>query len=175
MGSKLVQAGTGPVLATITSSSGATVIQSELATTPPDFPVSQSRQLHLEYIIVASVFLEGRHHSGQLSMEQHRSYVEEFFRHLSSAGLVINRKKCELPTSGPVPWPPSHCQGDHALTAEGGSHPGPPEAVDSKAAFLEVVNFYRHFAPAAATNRLPQRQSQTYCSSGLDWGDGEHI
>ncbi len=55
-----------------------------------------------------------------------------------------------------------------------GSPPRPPEAGDSKADFLEVVN-YCHLLPAAATHIFTQRQSQTYFSSGLDWEDGEGI
>ncbi len=119
-GSKLVQAGTGHVLSTITSSSGATDIQSELATTPPDFPVSQSRQLHLEDIIVASVFLEGKHHSGQLVFGVASLVCGGVFSSpwLSWPGY----QQVEVRDTHRWSRSPCPCQGDHVLTAEGGSH-----------------------------------------------------
>jgi hypothetical protein len=93
-----------------------------------------------------------------LSLEQHQQDEEEVFCNLRSAGW-----------SSTVQFLGHHVQGDHALTAEGGSRQDHPKPVTIKQlqALLEVINFYHHFVPA--THRLPQRQSQTYCCSGQDW------
>ncbi len=83
-----------------------------------------------------------------LSLEQHQQDVEEVFCNLRSAGW-----------SSTVQFLGHHVQGDHALTAEGGSRQDHPKPVTIKQlqALLEVINFYHHFVPA--THRLPQRQS----------------
>jgi transposase InsO family protein len=107
--------------------------------------------VYLDDIIVASI-----------SMEQHQLHVEEVFRRLRSAGLVINKEKCEFAV------PEVQFLGHH-VTA-GGILPLPekvvaiqehpkPGTVKQLQAFLGVVNFYRRFVPAAAKLLRPLTDS----------------
>jgi hypothetical protein len=85
------------------------------------------------------------------SLVQHEKDVEEVFRRLRSAGLVINGEKCEFAVRE------VQFLGHH-FTAEGlrplpdrvaaiQDHPR-PSTVKLLQAFLGVVNFYRRFVPA---------------------------
>jgi hypothetical protein len=85
------------------------------------------------------------------SLEQHEKIVEEVFRRLRSAGLVINGEKCEFAVREVQFF-------GHHVTAEGirplpdrvaaiQDHPR-PSTVKLLQAFLGVGNFYRRFVPA---------------------------
>ncbi len=98
--------------------------------------------IYLDDIIVASK-----------SLEHHEKDVEEVFRHLLSAGLVINGEKCKFAVGE------FQFLGHHVM-AEGirplldrvtalQDHPR-PSTVKQLQAFLGVVNFYHYFVPAAA-------------------------
>ncbi len=107
--------------------------------------------IYLDDIIVASK-----------SSEQHEKDVEEVFCRLRSAGLVINGEKCEFAV-GEVQF------FGHHVTEEGirrlldrvaavQNHPK-PSTVKQLQAFLEVVNFYRRYVPAAAKILRPLTDS----------------
>jgi hypothetical protein len=107
--------------------------------------------VYLDDIIVASK-----------TLEQHEKDVEEVFRRLRSAGLVINGEKCEFAVrevqflghhvteEGIRPLP------DRVAAVQ--NHPK-PSTVKQLQAFLGVVNFYRCFVLAAAKILWPLTDS----------------
>ena len=120
--------------------------------------------VYLDDIIIASS-----------SMEDHQRDVEEVFRRLRAASLVINREKCEFAV------PEVQFLGHH-VTAEGiqplqekvtavKEHPK-PKTVKQLQAFLGVVNFYRRFVPAAAKILRPLTDSlrgSPKATAAVDW------
>jgi hypothetical protein len=107
--------------------------------------------VYLDDIIVASK-----------SLEQHKKDVEEVFRRLRSAGLIINVEICEIAvrevqflghhdTEEGI-WPLL----DRVAAVQ--NHPK-PSAVKQLQAFLGVVNFYCRFVPAAAKILRPLTDS----------------
>ena len=107
--------------------------------------------VYLDDIIIASP-----------SMEQHQGDMEEVFRRLQAAGLVINFKKCTFAVpevgflgrrvfaSGFAPLP--------SRVAAIQKYPR-PATVKQLLAFLGVFNFYRRFVPAAARILRPLTDS----------------
>ena len=107
--------------------------------------------VYLDYIIIASP-----------SMEQHQRDVEEVFRRLQAAGLVIKFEKCtfavpevdflghRVSASGFAPLP--------SRVAAIQKYPR-PATVKQLLAFLGVFNFYRRFVPAAARILRPLTDS----------------
>ncbi len=107
--------------------------------------------VYLDNIIIASP-----------SMEQHQKDVEEVFRRLQAAGLVINFEKCtfavpkvaflghRVSASGFAPLP--------SRVAAIQKYPR-PVTVKQLLAFLGVFNFYRRFVPAAAKILRPLTDS----------------
>ena len=107
--------------------------------------------VYLDDIIIASP-----------TLEQHQQDVEEVFRCLQAAGLVINFEKCifavlEVDFLG------------HGVTASGFLPPPAgvaaiqkypqPSVVKKHLAFLEVFNFYMRFVPAVAKILRPLTDS----------------
>ncbi len=96
------------------------------------------------------------------SLEQHEKDVEEVFRCLRSAGLVINGEKCKFAVrevqflghhvteEGIWPLP------DRVAAVQ--DHPK-PSTVRQLQVFLGVVNFYHRFVPAAAKILRPLMDS----------------
>jgi hypothetical protein len=107
--------------------------------------------VYLDDIIIASP-----------SIEQHRQDVEEVFRRLQAAGLVINLEKCtfsvpevdflghRVSASGFAPLP------SRVAAIQKYSRPA---TVKQLLAFLGVFNFYRRFVPAAARILQPLTDS----------------
>jgi len=120
--------------------------------------------VYLDDIIIASP-----------SMEQHQRDVEEVFRWLQAAGLVINFEKCtfavpevdflghRVSASGFAPLP--------SRVAAIQKYPR-PTTVKQLLAFLGVFNFYRRFVPAAARILRPLTDStrgSPKATAAVDW------
>jgi hypothetical protein len=116
--------------------------------------------VYLDDIIIASP-----------SMEQHQRDMEEVFRWLQAAGLVINFEKCTFAVTSWISWaigsPPAVTP---PFSAES---PTFRSAGDGEAAAgLLVFNFYRRFVPAAAKMLRPLTDStrgSPKATAAVDW------